>query len=119
LLRKVAHDKLPKAEPVLSYTVACPMAVAQRFVSIATALKISPGTVSRSLREYPGVHPEVRQRVRAMAESMGYTVRGEGARAIEGVTGAGRSVQAPDASPVLKEYPSTFIEGTSIAPPRT
>jgi len=43
--------------------------------SIATALKISPGTVSRSLREYPGVRPEMRQRVRAMAESMGYTER--------------------------------------------
>lgn len=48
--------------------------------AIASALNVSPGTVSRSLREYPGVHPEMRQRVRAMAESMGYIVRGEGAR---------------------------------------
>lgn len=46
--------------------------------SIATALNISPGTVSRSLREYPGVHPEMRKRVRAMAESMGYVVRNSG-----------------------------------------
>jgi LacI family transcriptional regulator len=51
--------------------------------SIATALNVSPGTVSRSLREYPGVHPEMRQRVRAMAESMGYIVRGEAAAARE------------------------------------
>lgn len=43
--------------------------------SIATALNISPGTVSRSLREYPGVHPDMRKRVREMAESMGYVVR--------------------------------------------
>ena len=55
--------------------------------AIASALKISPGTVSRSLREYPGVHPEMRQRVRAMAESMGYVVRHE-ANARE--RGAGR-----------------------------
>jgi DNA-binding LacI/PurR family transcriptional regulator len=45
--------------------------------AIASALKISPGTVSRSLREYPGVHPEMRQRVRAMARSMGYVARGD------------------------------------------
>jgi LacI family transcriptional regulator len=45
--------------------------------AIADALKISPGTVSRSLREYPGVHPEMRQRVRAMADSMGYIARGQ------------------------------------------
>jgi DNA-binding LacI/PurR family transcriptional regulator len=42
---------------------------------IASALNVSPGTVSRSLRESPGVHPEMRRRVRAMAESMGYVVR--------------------------------------------
>lgn len=45
--------------------------------AIADALNISPGTVSRSLREYPGVHPELRQRVRAMAGSMGYIPRQE------------------------------------------
>jgi DNA-binding LacI/PurR family transcriptional regulator len=47
--------------------------------AIAAALKVSPGTVSRSLREYPGVHPEMRQRVRAMATSMGYVGRENGA----------------------------------------
>jgi DNA-binding LacI/PurR family transcriptional regulator len=45
--------------------------------AIANAFNISAGTVSRSLREYPGVHPEMRQRVRAMADSMGYVVRGD------------------------------------------
>jgi DNA-binding LacI/PurR family transcriptional regulator len=45
--------------------------------SIATALNISPGTVSRSLRETPGVHPEMRKRVRAMAQSMGYIGRAD------------------------------------------
>ena len=47
--------------------------------AIANALNISTGTVSRSLREYPGVHPEMRKRVREMADSMGYVARGEGA----------------------------------------
>ncbi len=46
--------------------------------AIADALKISTGTVSRSLREYPGVHPKMRQRIRAMADSMGYVARGDG-----------------------------------------
>src|SRR5215207_9258784 len=45
--------------------------------AIADALNISAGTVSRSLREYPGVHPEMRERVRAMASSMGYVRRGD------------------------------------------
>ena len=43
--------------------------------AIATALNVSTGTVSRSLREYPGVHPDMRKRVREMARSMGYVVR--------------------------------------------
>jgi len=47
--------------------------------AIANALKISPGTVSRSLRDTPGVHPEMRERVRAMADSMGYIARSSAA----------------------------------------
>lgn len=45
--------------------------------AIADALTISPGTVSRSLRQHPGVHPEMREKIRAMAESMGYVVRAD------------------------------------------
>jgi DNA-binding LacI/PurR family transcriptional regulator len=58
--------------------------------AIANALKISPGTVSRSLREYPGVHPEMRQRVRAMAESMGYVARRENDGRDRASAGAGK-----------------------------
>lgn len=56
--------------------------------AIAEALAISPGTVSRSLRDHPGVHPELRQKIRATAESMGYVVR---ANRINSRNGTGRT----------------------------
>lgn len=47
-----------------------PTRVNQR--AIATRLGISVGTVSMALRNYPRLHPATRERVKRMAEEMGY-----------------------------------------------
>ena len=39
---------------------------------IARAAEVSPGTVSRALRDSPRVHPETKKRIQAIAEEMGY-----------------------------------------------
>jgi LacI family transcriptional regulator len=42
---------------------------------IAKELNLAPGTVSRALRQSPGIHPETRQRVQQLARKLGYSIK--------------------------------------------
>ena len=66
---------------------------------IARQLHLAPGTVSRALRQEPGIKPETRERVIKLAQQLGYTLR---RRAKNGSDAAacylGVLVQAPESS---------------------
>jgi LacI family transcriptional regulator len=42
---------------------------------IAKELNLAPGTVSRALRQEPGIHPDTRERVLKLARKLGYSLR--------------------------------------------
>ncbi|HMD55102.1 MAG TPA: LacI family DNA-binding transcriptional regulator [Phycisphaerae bacterium] len=66
---------------------------------IAKELNLAPGTVSRALRQSPGIHPETRERVQQYAKKLGYTIRSRG-RAIADADGhyLGVLVQTPEST---------------------
>ena len=83
-----------RTAPILS---AMPKPPNQTF--IARQLHLAPGTVSRALRQEPGIKPETRERVIKLAQQLGYTLR---RRAKNGSDAAacylGVLVQAPESS---------------------
>ncbi|HTV47851.1 MAG TPA: LacI family DNA-binding transcriptional regulator [Phycisphaerae bacterium] len=66
---------------------------------IAKDLNLAPGTVSRALRQLPGIHPETRERVLQYARKLGYSLRSRG-REVSDTSGhyLGVLVQTPEST---------------------
>ncbi len=66
---------------------------------IARQLNLAPGTVSRALRQQPGIKSETRERVLKLAQKLGYTVRLRGQAAADAeACYLGVLVQSPESS---------------------
>jgi DNA-binding LacI/PurR family transcriptional regulator len=53
---------------------------------IARAANVTPGTVSRALRDSPRVHPETKKRIQRLADRMGYSPDAQARSLVEGRT---------------------------------
>ena len=89
----------PPLQSVRTKHILAGMAKAPNQTFIARQLNLAPGTVSRALRQEPGIKPETRERVLKLAQQLGYTLRrrskngGEAAACYLGVL-----VQAPESN---------------------
>ncbi len=93
----------PAAEPLLqkprTSRMFSPMSKAPNQTLIARQLNLAPGTVSRALRQQPGIKSETRERVLKLAQKLGYTVRLRGKAAVEAeACYLGVLVQSPESS---------------------
>ncbi len=76
-----------------------PMSKTPNQTLIARQLNLAPGTVSRALRQQPGIKSETRDRVLKLAQKLGYTVRLRGKAAAEAeACYLGVLVQSPESS---------------------